>query len=88
LLVSEARFIYLFYRFAFTKAERLPNPNPQEERWVLDLNPKHVQGVNVSIDPGDGISLYASSIPQASQETMLVQDPNTPENYSFAVCIH
>ena len=39
-----------FYRLAFTKAERLPNPN--EERWVLDPNPKYVQKVNVSIDPG------------------------------------
>ncbi|KIM89297.1 hypothetical protein PILCRDRAFT_219898 [Piloderma croceum F 1598] len=70
-------------RFVFTKAKRLL-PNPNEERWILDPNPTHVQEVNVSIDPGDGISLYASSIPQASQETMLVQDPNSPADYSFA----
>ena len=57
--------VYLpFYRLAFTKAERLL-PTKNEERWILSSEPKLVQGVNVSIDPGDGISLYASSIPQA-----------------------
>lgn len=55
--------------FAFTKAERLLNSNPNEERWVLDLNPTHVQRVN------------------ASQETMLVQDPNNPAIYRFAAPI-
>ena len=79
--------MYLFYRLAFTKAKRLL-PKPNEERWILDPNPPHVQQVNVSIDPGNGISLYASSIPQATQETMLVQDPNKPADYKFVVCIH
>ena len=78
--------IYPFYRLAFTKAERLL-PNEDEERWVLSLDPKLVQEVNVSIDLWVGISLY-TSIPQASQETMLVQEPNPPNDYSFAVRIH
>lgn len=76
-----------FYRLAFTKAERMPPPEQNEELWILSLDPKVVQKVNVcSIDLWDGISLYAST--QASQETMLVQDPNKPEIYSFAVRIH
>jgi len=76
-----------FYRLAFTKAERLP-PYKNEERWILSPDPKLVREVNVSIDPGDGISLYASSIPQARQETMLVQDPNDTEVFTFVVCIN
>ena len=81
--------IYIFHRLAFTKAERLLSQNEDEERWVLSLDPKLVQEVNVSIDLRlwVGISLY-TSIPQASQETMLVQEPNPPNDYSFAVRIH
>ena len=79
-------FIYLFYRFAFTKAVILPKENKEQARLVLSPNPPIVQEVNVSIDSGGGISLHASSILQAKQETMLVQDPNKPEDYSFEVC--
>ena len=85
-LPSNFKLSTFFFRLAFTKAEKLPPPTQNEERWILSPDPKVVQEVNVSIGLSDRTSPYAS-IPQAKQETMLVQDPNDPNVYSFAVRI-